>query len=479
MAGPVPNWENIRNELEADSLLLSSEEVSFKDDENIRPYSHHKGGFTSPQRFDASSIPAQSSTAVLIQACEQGNSVQVKRLLENGLDVHARFTEVMYSGFTAIHVAALCGHINVVEALLNLTANINEEDVMGKRRPLHFAAGSRRGPMVRFLIRQGAQVDAKARNAVQPVHEASWSGSIEALDALIKAGAAVDCSDRLGYQPLHWAIMSPNQPDIIRFLFRNKADIEAKTPGGFRAIHLTCRTDPTNFSTILALGAKTDYDDGTDSALITAVSSESKFAVEMLLRHGVDPNRQARDGSTALHALATFQLKILGESSNDRDICRLLLDHGANVHIKDENGKQVLHRLASYRSTFLADMVAMEELAKIVLDQGADVNATTKEGCGPLYLSIYCGNRQLFRLLIRSGSRTLVRTDVLRADLQVETTSNLQTIRYLVNIRRWDDGLGQQRRLSTSRFELLIDNDGYFTKSAMDAVCVALGSFYF
>lgn len=88
-------------------------------------------------------------------------------MLDGGLDVHARCTDVLYSGFTAVHVAALYGHINVVETLLNYAANLNEEDTTGKRQPLHFAAASRQRSMVRFLLRHGAQIDAKARNAVQ------------------------------------------------------------------------------------------------------------------------------------------------------------------------------------------------------------------------------------------------------------------------------------------------------------------------
>ena len=158
MIQPVPNLEAIQSELDADSLVLSNEEVSVQDSEMVRPYSL--------RRFDAPRIPAPELYEMLVQACEQGNSVQTKRLLDHGLDVHARFAEVMYSGFTAIHVAALYGHVSVVETLLNHAANINGEDVTEKRRPLHLAAGSRQGSMVRFLIQHGAQVDAKARNDV-------------------------------------------------------------------------------------------------------------------------------------------------------------------------------------------------------------------------------------------------------------------------------------------------------------------------
>lgn len=297
---PLPNWEVIRNELGADSLLSSSKEASVEVDETIRLYSRHKDGVHNSQKFDSSSVPAKGSTSVLIQACEQGNSVEVKNMLDGGLDVHARSTDVLYSGFTAVHVAALYGHINVVETLLNHAAKLDEEDTTGKRQPLHFAAASRQRSMVRFLLKHGAQVDAKARNAVQPIHEASWSGSIEVLDALIEAGAMVDCSDIFGYQPLHWATMTASQPEVIRYLSRRGADIEAKASDGSRPLQLACTSDPTSLRTLIALGAKTHYEDGSESAFEIATKRQSMWALEVLREDGADPNHEDDDGKTFL-----------------------------------------------------------------------------------------------------------------------------------------------------------------------------------
>lgn len=464
------NWEAIRNELDADSLLPPSREMFVEDDKTIRPYDDHESRVHGRQQFDNSNTSAQRTTALLIEACEQGNNDLLKELLVGGVDVNAPFSGIMYSGYTAVHVAALYGHTDVLQTLLDHSANINEEDAKGKRRPLHFAAGSRQRSMVGFLIERGAQVNAKDRNAVQPIHEATWSGSIDVLDLLIEAGAAVDCSDRLGYQPLHWTTFTPNQPDVIKYLLYKKADIDAKISDGLRAVHLTCRTDPTNLGTLLTLGAKTDYDDGTDPALITAVNAQSKVAVEMLLKHGVDPDRRACDGSTALHTLARLRSKSPSESSNDKEICQLLLDYGANVNLKDGNEHHVLHCLASYKFTSMADFVAIEELAKLVLDRGAGLNTTTSQGHTPLYLAICSGDRLFSRLLIRSGSRLLVRTEVLLAEI-TEMKINWQAPKswYTVNVWCYSLGVEQQwGKLPYLAFKLSIDDDGFITQSAME-----------
>ena len=471
---PVLDWEAIRNELDADSLLHSSPAMSIEDDDTMRPYVYLGDRGVSSQPLDILSIPGQESTALLIRACEQGNCDLVKDLLSGGVDIHAPFTRIIYSGYKAIHVAALYGHVNVVQVLLDSGANIDETDAIKWRRPLHFAAGSRQTSMIRFLLGKGARVDAMTRNAVQPIHEAAWSGSIEALDALIEAGAPVDCPDLLGYQPLHWATLTPNQPEIIKYLSNKNADINAKTSQGLRAVQLVSKADAANLGMLLALDAKTDYDDGTTSALITAIDNHCRRSVEMLLKHGVDPNLRASDGSTALHSLARLRAKSFGEPSNDKEICRLLLDHGANVNIKDTNGYQVLHCLAGYDSALTADAAAVEVLAKLVLERGADLDATVSQGWSALYLAIYHGNHQLSRLLIRSGSRVLARTDALCLDLQVITLGSQRT-RYTVTVSHNIPGsAGSVKDVLHPHLPLSVDDDGFNVESALKRTLVNL-----
>ena len=120
----------------------------------------------------------------------------------------------------------------------------------------------------------------------------------------------------------------------------------------------------------------------------------------------------------------------------------------------------------------MADFVAMEELAKSVLARGADVDATTSQGYSPLYLAICCGNRQLSRLLIRSGSRVLMRTDVLCAELDVKV-SDSQKPKHTVNVWLGSGGLTEEWvSLSAFSFELPMDDDGYIRESAMKEILV-------
>ena len=301
------NWEAIRDQIEADSLLANSCRESIDDTDTIRSYirsrSRHRSSedivhsnqiernsmlarscerpisnadtisshirSESRHRFSEDFIAPRVSGGTfdneLIRSCEQGDSRQAQWLAVRGVDLQAQFKQGSYSGLAAIHVAAINGHINVVEVLLTYGASIEEETASERRRPLHLAALNGRVSMVQFLICEGAQIDAKAQYGMQPIHDVSWSGSVEILDALMEAGARVDCLDSFGHQPLHWAAVTPNQSHFIQYLISKGADIEAKAFNGSRPVRLACRSDPTNLRTLIKLGAMTEYDDESDS----------------------------------------------------------------------------------------------------------------------------------------------------------------------------------------------------------------------
>ena len=463
----VNNWEAIRDQIEADSLLAVSCEVSIYDNATSKSHISSEGS----HRFSQKAITTSASGAIfeneLVRSCEQGNSLQVKSLAVLGVDLHAQFKQGPYSGFTAIHVAAAHGHVDVAKILLSCGADIEAETASKGRRPLHLAARNGHVSMAKLLIREGAQVDSKACHGTQPIHDASWSDSVEILDALMEAGAAIDCLDRFGHQPLHLAVVTPNHSNIIMHLIRKGADIEAMSFDGYSPLRLACTSDPTNFRTLIGLRARIRYDDESDSLLETAIKGSSKWALEILLNHGADPKCQNHQGKTLLHTLAQSGCSSFRERSNDIGMCQMLLDCGVDIHLKDEEGNQTLHYLASQKS---GNFATTQKNAKFLLDRGAAVDVTNKRGLSPLYLAIYYRNRQLSKLLLESGSRILIASDAFHADIQTEWTPNSPTPLYILRIRRSDIDFENLEDVSPHNFELLVDDHGYFSRSTMDLV---------
>jgi len=87
----------------------------------------------------------------------KGDLKEVKRLLNEGMDVNVSGWGPKSKGVTPLHLAAEGGHLEVMDELLERGANIDAR-TMGACgwTPLHRAAKERRKEAVKFLIENGA-----------------------------------------------------------------------------------------------------------------------------------------------------------------------------------------------------------------------------------------------------------------------------------------------------------------------------------
>ncbi len=138
-------------------------------------------------------------------------------------------------GFTALHMAAHNGHVEIAKLLLSRGANPKQQKGLNKPgfvneagwSPLHWAAKNNHAEMVELLIEAGASIDAEASAAFHfgtPLHIAAGAEErVDALEALLKAGADVDLRDDEGNSPLHFAV-SRSAVRVTQLLLRYGAD---------------------------------------------------------------------------------------------------------------------------------------------------------------------------------------------------------------------------------------------------------------
>ena len=235
----------------------------------------------------------------LLQAARGGDYLDVSLLLGDG--VETEWTEEN-EGMTALHFAAQYGHLRVAELLLEAGADVEaKSDALGDewivrsekgRTPLTWAAAGRDCPrmqerMCRFLLDNGADVNARNVSARTPLQEAAMSVRYNSFDPrgtmelLLKRGAHVNAYDMAGWTALTECGFY-GKKEVAELLLANGAEVDGK-PG---------KDDP-------------------------AIDSS--------------PNMEGRRRETPL--------VVCGEWSWNEELICLLLDKGADIGSKNKNGK--------------------------------------------------------------------------------------------------------------------------------------------
>lgn len=141
-------------------------------------------------------------------------------------------------------------------------------------------------------------------------------------------------------------------------------------------------------------------EDGDTPILLAACSSKLEI-VELLIRHGANPNDCGNDGYNCL-LMATES-----EEKESMAILKLLISAGASVLATGINGWTPLHMAASYGHV---------EKAKLFIDAGADIDQRTEIDGGhtPLMEAASRGWADVVRLLLENCADPSLRNHISR-----------------------------------------------------------------
>ena len=138
-------------------------------------------------------------------------------------------------GLTPLHHAARCGHIELIQVLIDLGADMHAANRHG-HVPLSIAVEEGQIESTECLLANGADPNARGGHYRGTVlHRAVLHRSLQMVNALLSAGADPNCRDANGKTPLHDAIGVGNQKIVARMLI---------APG----INITLRTGKTKYS---------------------------------------------------------------------------------------------------------------------------------------------------------------------------------------------------------------------------------------
>jgi ankyrin repeat protein len=150
-----------------------------------------------------------SGTTLLMYVAANGNEQLLEILLAN----RANALKQNKYGDTALALAALNGHLNVVRRMVDYGAQINGPEW----NALHYAVFNGHAEIVRFLVSKGARLNTPAPNQQTPLMLAARNGHPEVARLLLEAGADRDVGDSDGNTALGIALKAGND-NVAGFL---------------------------------------------------------------------------------------------------------------------------------------------------------------------------------------------------------------------------------------------------------------------
>ena len=319
----------------------------------------------------------------LFDAARNGDIVTLVALLgKHPEKLHVRTTP---HGQSLLHLAALAGHLAVVDLLLARGLDVNLRDVGDNTYAMHWAAAAGHFDVVQRLADAGGDVVGNGDDhALEVIGWATcWDGCddevhLAIVDFLISRGArhhifsaiAMNLADevrrivaanpaalttRMSHNedfrlPLHFAVQR-NRPEMVALLMELGADPAATDGTGFPAAAYATSPD-TDRSVMEVIRAR-----GGTSDLFTVLALGDWVAADRLL--GENPGLVSPGG-------ASFGVLHLMAKRNNVAAVKWLLDHGV-----DPNALWA-HWDADLTALHLAVMVNHAEVVRVLLDAGAD-----------------------------------------------------------------------------------------------------------
>ena len=127
---------------------------------------------------------------------------------------------------------AMSGNLEIVKSLIEQGADVNAKDIDGWTALIR---SSKKGylEVVKYLIDKGADVNAKTNNGTTALMNSSDEEHLDIVKYLINKGADINSKDNIGWTAL---IFSSYGEEVVKYLINKGADLEAKDELGNTAL---------------------------------------------------------------------------------------------------------------------------------------------------------------------------------------------------------------------------------------------------
>uniref|UniRef100_A0A9J7X9Z6 Inversin n=1 Tax=Cyprinus carpio carpio TaxID=630221 RepID=A0A9J7X9Z6_CYPCA len=230
--------------------------------------------------------PDLEGRTAFMWAAGKGSDDVIKTMLDLKKDLDINMTD-KYGG-TALHAAALSGHVSTVRLLLEREAMVDPLDVM-KHTPLFRACEMGHRDVILTLIKGGARVDLVDIDGHSALHWAALGGNAEVCEVLMENGISPNLQDHAGRTPLQCAAYA-GYINCMALLIQHDADPNIQDKEGRTALHWSCNNGYLDaVKLLLGCGAFPNHMEHTEeryTPLDYALLGEHQELTQFLLEHG-------------------------------------------------------------------------------------------------------------------------------------------------------------------------------------------------
>ncbi|NWI27262.1 INVS protein, partial [Sula dactylatra] len=236
-----------------------------------------------PSVKDDSDLEGRTS---FMWAAGKGSDDVIRTMLTLKLDIDINMTD-KYAG-TALHAAALSGHVSTVKLLLEHNAQVDALDVM-KHTPLFRACEMGHKEVIQTLIKGGARVDLVDQDGHSPLHWAALGGNADVCQILIENKINPNVQDYAGRTPLQCAAYG-GYINCMVVLLENNADPNIQDKEGRTALHWLCNNGYLDaIKLLLGFDAFPNHMENSEeryTPLDYALLGEHHEVIQFMLEHG-------------------------------------------------------------------------------------------------------------------------------------------------------------------------------------------------
>nr|XP_048276555.1 inversin isoform X1 [Myodes glareolus] len=219
-------------------------------------------------------------------AAGKGSDDVLRTMLSLNSDIDINMAD-KYGG-TALHAAALSGHVSTVKLLLDNDAQVDATDVM-KHTPLFRACEMGHKDVIQTLIKGGARVDLVDQDGHSLLHWAALGGNADVCQILIENKINPNVQDYAGRTPLQCAAYG-GYINCMAVLMENSADPNIQDKEGRTALHWSCNNGYLDAIKLLldfaAFPNQMENNEERYTPLDYALLGERHEVIQFMLEHG-------------------------------------------------------------------------------------------------------------------------------------------------------------------------------------------------